>query len=332
MAYKAIVIGALGVIGRYIVERLEKDPNWEVIGISRRKGTNRQRVQYLALDVLDRRQCDQVIGSLEGITHVFYAAFQASQGPASSYASNIDVNRDMLVNSVSAVATHHVSLERVVLVTGTKYYGVHLGPIKTPARESDPRHIPPNYYFDQIDWLKDFQSKALQDDSLAARAWDWVELRPQTLCGFAPGTAMSIIPVIAVYAALCKDLGLPLRGERRPGPGNSPRPDRQVRGIPLAAIRLIEAPRPMPASVSAAPIWAASRWRRSWSTTRSPGETSRPTPSPRPCRRSAPGARALGAMQALGRIVVAGALGGLDQMVCRVPIGHQMCPLGFAAL
>ena len=211
MGYKAIVIGALGVIGRYIVERLEKDPNWEVIGISRRKGTNRQRVQYLALDVLDRRQCDQVIGSLEGITHVFYAAFQASQGPASSYASNIDVNRDMLVNSVSAVATHHASLERVVLVTGTKYYGVHLGPIKTPARESDPRHIPPNYYFDQIDWLKDFQSKALQDDSLAARAWDWVELRPQTLCGFAPGTAMSIIPVIAVYAALCKDLGLPLR-------------------------------------------------------------------------------------------------------------------------
>ena len=44
-------------------------------------------------------------------------------------------------------------LRRVVLVTGTKYYGSHLGPFKTPARESDPRHMPPNYYFDQIDWL-----------------------------------------------------------------------------------------------------------------------------------------------------------------------------------
>lgn len=79
MGYKAIVIGALGVIGRYIVERLEKDPNWEVIGISRRQGTNRQRVQYLALDVLDRRQCDQVIGSLEGITHVFTQRFKPAR-------------------------------------------------------------------------------------------------------------------------------------------------------------------------------------------------------------------------------------------------------------
>lgn len=117
----------------------------------------------------------------------------------------------MLVNAVSAVATHHASLQRVILVTGTKYYGIHLGPIKTPARETDSRHIPPNYYFDQIDWLMAYQANALSDASIAARSWDWVELRPQTLCGFAPGTAMSLVPVIAVYAALSKDLGLALR-------------------------------------------------------------------------------------------------------------------------
>src|SRR6185437_7558226 len=34
---------------------------------------------------------------------------------------------------------------------------------------------------------------------------------PQTLCGLAPGTAMSILPAIAVYAAICKEQGLPLR-------------------------------------------------------------------------------------------------------------------------
>ena len=51
------------------------------------------------------------------------------------------------------------SLRRVVLVTGTKYYGSHLGPFKTPARESDPRHMPPNYYFDQIDWLTGFPAR-----------------------------------------------------------------------------------------------------------------------------------------------------------------------------
>ncbi len=95
-----------------------------------------------------------------------------------------------------------------MLVTGTKYYGSHLGPFKTPARESDPRHMPPDYYFDQIDWLTAFQT---------GKPWDWVELRPQTLCGFAPGTAMSILPAIAVYAAISRELGLPLRFPGKPG-------------------------------------------------------------------------------------------------------------------
>jgi nucleoside-diphosphate-sugar epimerase len=109
---------------------------------------------------------------------------------------------------VTAVERAAPALSRVVLVTGTKYYGSHLGPFKTPARESDPRHMPPDYYFDQIDWLAAFQR---------GKAWDWVELRPQTLCGFAPGTAMSILPAIAVYAAVSKELGLPLRFPGKPG-------------------------------------------------------------------------------------------------------------------
>jgi hypothetical protein len=86
----------------------------------------------------------------------------------------------MLANAVTAIDGASSALHRVVLVTGTKYYGSHLGPFKTPARESDPRHIGPNYYFDQIDWLAAFQR---------CKRWDWVELRPQTLCGFAPGHA-----------------------------------------------------------------------------------------------------------------------------------------------
>ena len=69
-------------------------------------------------------------------------------------------------------------------------------------RETDPRHMPPNYYFDQIDWLTAYQR---------GKEWDWVELRPQTLCGFSLGSPMSILPVIAVYAAVSRELGLPLR-------------------------------------------------------------------------------------------------------------------------
>ena len=204
---KAVVVGALGVMGRYIVDKLAALPDWEVIGLSRRKGEDRPNVRYVPVDVLQAWAPD-----FGKSTHVFYAAFQASAGKAADYASNIAPNRDMLINSVAAIERVSPNLERVVLITGTKYYGSHLGPFKTPARETDPRHAGANYYFDQIDWLTDFQK---------GKRWTWSDLRPQTLCGFAPGMAMSILPVIAVYAAIMKELGRPMAWPGKPGSGSN---------------------------------------------------------------------------------------------------------------
>jgi hypothetical protein len=182
MQNKAVVVWAVGVIGRYIVERLIEEPEWQVVGLSRRKTSDRARYRHIAVDLLDVEDRKRKLAELTDVTHVFYAAFQAAPGSASNFASNTRPNRDMLVNSVTAVTRAAPHLKRVVLVTGTKYYGVHLGPVKTPMREGDPRHMPPNYYFDQIDWLTAYQK---------GKEWDWVELRPQTLCGFAPGSPMS---------------------------------------------------------------------------------------------------------------------------------------------
>ena len=198
----AVVVGALGVIGRYIVDRLAAEPGWKVVGLSRRQGEDRANVRYLSVDLLDAHASEQSLAQLTDATHMFYCAFQATGTQAADYARGTQVNLDMLVNSVSAIEAVAKKLTRVVLVTGTKYYGSHLGAFRTPAKETDARHMPPDFYFDQIDWLTARQS---------GKPWTWAELRPQTLCGFAPGTAMSIIPVIAVYAAISKQLGLPLR-------------------------------------------------------------------------------------------------------------------------
>lgn len=207
MGKKAVVVGAQGVIGRYIVDDLMARDDWEVVGLSRRSASGSGRLSHVSVDLLDQTDCTAKLAKLAGVTHLFYAAFQASAGAAAGFASNIAPNLDMLINAVTAIERASPGLSRVVLVTGTKYYGVHLGPVRTPMRESDPRHMPPDFYFDQIDWLTDRQK---------GKAWDWVELRPQTLCGFAPGTAMSILPAIAVYAAVSKELGLPLRFPGRP--------------------------------------------------------------------------------------------------------------------
>ncbi|HZN28915.1 MAG TPA: SDR family oxidoreductase [Xanthobacteraceae bacterium] len=199
---QAVVVGALGIIGRYIVERLLRLDDWSVVGLSRRGAESAPRYRHISVDLLDREATAAKLAGLTDATHVFYAAFQPATGAAAGYASNVAPNRDMLVNAVTAIDAASPALRRVVLVTGTKYYGAHLGPFRTPAREGDPRHVGPNYYFDQIDWLAGFQR---------GKRWDWVELRPQTLCGFAPGTPMSLVPAIAVYAAISKELGLPLR-------------------------------------------------------------------------------------------------------------------------
>jgi nucleoside-diphosphate-sugar epimerase len=206
----AVVVGALGVIGRYVVEKLASLPDWQVVGLSRRAGEPRERVRYVSVDLTDPKQAEAKLAGLKDATHVFYAAFQPpAAGAGANAAANVAPNVGMLVNSVSAIDRAAASrLERVVLVTGTKYYGSHLGPFRTPAREDDPRHMPPDFYFDQIDWLTGYQQ---------GKRWSWTELRPQTLCGFAPGTAMSILPVIAVYASISKALGLPLRFPGKPG-------------------------------------------------------------------------------------------------------------------
>jgi nucleoside-diphosphate-sugar epimerase len=53
MQKKAVVVGALGVIGRYIVERLIEEVDWRVVGLSRRKTMDRPHYRHIAVDLLD---------------------------------------------------------------------------------------------------------------------------------------------------------------------------------------------------------------------------------------------------------------------------------------
>ncbi len=52
---KAVVVGALGVIGRYIVDRLLAEGDWQVVGLSRRPARNEPRYTHISVDLLDRK-------------------------------------------------------------------------------------------------------------------------------------------------------------------------------------------------------------------------------------------------------------------------------------
>ncbi|MBP1933335.1 hypothetical protein J2Z37_003348 [Ammoniphilus resinae] len=63
----------------------------------------------------------------------------------------------MLKNVAMSVQETSNSLERVLLMQGAKVYGVRLGKYKTPAKETDPRHMPPHFYYNQEDFLRSYQ-------------------------------------------------------------------------------------------------------------------------------------------------------------------------------
>ncbi|HKC42848.1 MAG TPA: NAD-dependent epimerase/dehydratase family protein, partial [Burkholderiales bacterium] len=85
----AVVVGALGVIGRYIVDKLASLPDWQVIGLSRRTGEPRERVRYVPVDLLDRQDVEAKLAGLKEATHVFYAALHVAKDAGPNLAANV---------------------------------------------------------------------------------------------------------------------------------------------------------------------------------------------------------------------------------------------------
>lgn len=135
---------------------------------------------------------------LEDVTHVFYAAYQDRP----TWAELVPPNVAMLRNVLDAVEPTARRLQHVSLMQGYKVYGAHLGPFKTPARESDPPHMPPEFNVDQ---------QTLLEERARTRSWSWSAIRPSVVSGFALGNPMNLSMAIAVYASMSKELGIPLR-------------------------------------------------------------------------------------------------------------------------
>jgi nucleoside-diphosphate-sugar epimerase len=191
----ALVAGANGIIGKNLVEHLRADGGWNVVGLARRGGPG-----TVAVDLLDPADTRAKLSELTATTHLFYAAYQDRPTWAELVAPNVA----MLTNLVDALEP--AALEHVSLMQGYKVYGAHLGPFKTPARETDAGHLPPEFNVDQ--------QRILEQRS---GAWTWSAIRPSVVGGTALGNPMNLALVIAVYAAMSKELGLPLRFPGKPG-------------------------------------------------------------------------------------------------------------------
>jgi nucleoside-diphosphate-sugar epimerase len=200
----ALVVGARGVIGGNLVRHLQDQDGWQVIGLSRRGGESTGTVRHVSVDLLDDADVRRALADLTEVTHLFYTAYQDRP----SFAELVEPNQRMLVNALRAIEPAAPGLRHVQLMQGYKVYGAHLGPFKTPAREDDPPHMPPEFNVEQQAFLEAAQQ---------GKAWTWSALRPSVVCGFALGIPMNLAMVIAAYATISGHLGIPLRFPGKPG-------------------------------------------------------------------------------------------------------------------
>jgi len=103
----------------------------------------------------------------------------------------------MITNVIDAVEAAAANLSNINLLQGTKYYGCHLGPFKTPAKESDPRVPAGDFYYSEEDLVRQHQQ---------CKRWTWTAVRPHSVCGHAAGNPMNLATVIAIYGSVLREL------------------------------------------------------------------------------------------------------------------------------
>ena len=197
----AVIAGATGAAAKRLKEALLADPTWRVVGLSRNPPkSNDPRLQFLAADLTNAESTRAALAKVPDATHLFYTA-RAQFSDASKGVEDVEGNAAMMRNLLDGAEASAKSLEHVHLVEGTKWYGMHLGRMSSPAREDDPRHMPPNFYYAQEDLLRAHQK---------GKKWTWSASRPGFLYDFAPERARNMPPTIGAWAAMCREMGMRL--------------------------------------------------------------------------------------------------------------------------
>jgi nucleoside-diphosphate-sugar epimerase len=193
VANHALVVGATGIIGGALVDRLVETGGWAISGLARH-ARSRPGVDAIQVDLTDAGAVKRALAS-RGITRAFICTWSRQ----ATEAENCKVNGAMLRNVLDALGDD--ALRHVALVTGTKHY---LGPFEafgkrgaeTPFRETQQRLPVENFYYVQEDILF---------EAAARGGFTWSVHRPHTVIGYAIGNVMNMASTLAAYAVICRE-------------------------------------------------------------------------------------------------------------------------------
>ena len=187
-----MVLGATGVTGSPLTDHLLAS-GWRVYGMSRRPGSGQGgQYRHLPTDIHDKPALHDALRDCRDLTHVFDCA-SAGTGTARIQA---------LTNLLDGIEANAPDFRNINLLQGMKYYGCHLGPFPTPAREDAPRTAGNRFYYEDEDLIRRRQM---------GKSWTWTTLRPHSVCGYAAGNPLNLALVLAIYGSIRRELGGPLR-------------------------------------------------------------------------------------------------------------------------
>lgn len=195
--FTALIAGASGYVGSQLARELVSSSGWDVVALSRQSPLDCPGVQNVHVDLLGG-DVTSAVSAIAKPTHVFYCV----RAPFKEGGlEDVEGNLAMLRAVVELAESGNQELRHVHIVEGGKWYGAHLGPYATPAREDAPRHKGENFYYSQEDWLRERQ---------AGKDWTWSASRPSYVCAVMPGKGRNLVSTLGAYAALCRHERKPL--------------------------------------------------------------------------------------------------------------------------
>ncbi|KAF2749379.1 NAD dependent epimerase/dehydratase family protein-like protein [Sporormia fimetaria CBS 119925] len=207
----AIITGANGISGNYMLRVLAQDPSrWsKIYCLSRRPPAIPdglpKNAEHISLDFLKSKEEIAQVLKEKGVKadYVFFYSYvqvkpKEGQGLWSDADEMCRVNLALLQNFCEALPIADIQPKRIMLQTGAKNYGIHLGPAAIPQEEHFPRvTLEPNFYYPQEDFLFSF---------CKTHNISWNVCMPSFICGAVPDAAMNWVFPLGVYASVTQYL------------------------------------------------------------------------------------------------------------------------------
>lgn len=208
----ALVTGANGISGYHLVRALSSAPGrWsKVYALSRRPppqnfftdlGDGAARVEHVSVDFLgDPSKVAEALSKISHVDHAFFFSYTqpAQKGGVLGMWSEAEelakINSHLMDTFLEGLKQSGLKPKRILLQTGAKHYGFHMGPATSPSFESDPRiTLEANFYYPQEDSL----FKYCKDNEC-----QWNVVRPSYIIGAVRDGLLNHMLGISVYAAV----------------------------------------------------------------------------------------------------------------------------------